>query len=782
MAEPVDLPICGIRIVDVVRGPLAAATRYLAELGAQVDRLVESDALGDSLSDFAWNVGKRLHPHAIESSQAQAMIADAHIVVADRDQPINLAALTRQRGDLVAMTVSDFGDNTVLSDWTGSGPVLHALSGELARSGIRGREPLLPPGDLAYQCAASQAAFTLVTALYRALRTGVGDHLDFSALDGAVQALDPGFGISGSATMGKAANLLARGRPAVGMQYPILRCADGHVRICLLAKRQWQGMFRWMGEPAQFASSDYEKMAFRYKSPDLLPAISAFFAHKSRDEIEAGGRAFGVPVSAILTFEECIETDHMRERGAIVSLTTPDGRAAKLPNGILCIDGARAGVAVHSQSASFEPREALAPASTRAFDGLRVLDLGVIVVGAEQGRLLGDQGADVVKIESRAYPDGNRQSYLSYGMSVSFAAGNRNKRGLGINLRDAEGRRLFLELAAQADVILSNFKPGTMASLGLGHDVIGAINPRIVMTDSSAFGATGPWSGRMGYGPLVRAATGLTLAWRYPDDPEGFSDSVTIYPDHVAARVGAMGTVALLIRRLRTGRGGTVSVAQSEVMLGHFAADVARVSTGRKPGQTYGQAPDWPWSVYPVAGDDEWCVVTVDGEASWRALCDVIGYAGGAALVGPAARLAARADIDAALTAWLATRSRTEAADLLQARGVAAAPMLRLGDLPGFSYYRQRDFYRTESHPYLTEDVIAECRHATGTATADAVTRPAPLAGEHSEEVMADWLGLDTTTIAQLLGAGALESVDPAEWAAIETTRAISSQVALDGS
>jgi crotonobetainyl-CoA:carnitine CoA-transferase CaiB-like acyl-CoA transferase len=768
MAEPVDLPLSGIRVVDIVRGPLAATTRYFAELGAQVDRLVDTRGSGDIMADFAANVGKRIHALPIDGAEAQAMIAAAHIVVADRDQPVDLAALFRQRSDLVAMTVSDFGINSALADWKGSGPVLHALSGELARSGIRGREPLLPPGDLAYQCAASQAAFALVTALYRALRTGVGDHLDFSALDGAVQALDPGFGISGSATMGKPANLLARGRPAVGMQYPILRCADGHVRICLLAKRQWQGMFRWMGEPAQFASPDFEKMAFRYKSPDLLPAIGAFFADKNRAAIEAGGRTFGVPVSAILTFEECIETDHMRERGAIASLTTADGRAAKLPNGVLCIDGVRAGVAADGETTGFERRDALAPGSARAFDGLRVLDLGVIVVGAEQGRLLGDQGADVVKIESRAYPDGNRQSYLSYGMSVSFAAGHRNKRGLGINLRDAEGRRLFLELAAQADVILSNFKPGTMASLGLDHDVIAAINPRIVMTDSSAFGTTGPWSGRMGYGPLVRAATGLTLAWRYPDDPEGFSDSVTIYPDHVAARIGAMGTVALLIRRLRTGRGGTVSVAQSEVMLGHFAADVARVSTG----QATGRAPDWPWGVYPVAGDDEWCVVTVDGEASWRALCDVIGFAGGAALVGPAARFAARADIDAALTAWLSTRSREDAASLLQAKGVAAAPMLRLGDLPTFPYYRERDFYRTESHPYLNEDVIAERRHATGEATADAMMRAAPLAGEHSEEVMADWLGLDAATIDGLLASGALESVDPAEWAAIETTRA----------
>ncbi|WP_176593673.1 CoA transferase [Sphingobium sp. EM0848] len=768
MAETLDLPLSGICVVDLVRGPLASITRYLAELGAQVDRLDGHDALADAVEDFAANAGKRRHRIEVNHPDAVALIDAAHIVVVDGDQPIDLAALVQVRPGLVAMTVSDFGSNTSLVDWKGSGPVLHALSGELARSGIRGREPLIPPGDLAYQCAASQAAYTLVTALYHTLRSGVGDHIDFSALDGAVQALDPGYGVGGSATMGKPAKLLSRDRPAKGFQYPILRCADGHVRICLLAKRQWQGMFRWMGEPAQFASPDFEKTAFRYKSPDLLPAITAFFADKSRDEIEAGGKTFGVPVSAVLTFDECIETAHMRERGAIASLPMPDGRVAKLPNGMICLDGHRAGIGSGDKAPAFESGQPLEPGLARPFDGLRILDLGVIVVGAEQSRLLGDQGADVVKVESRAYPDGNRQSYLPYGMSVSFAAGHRNKRSLGLNLRDPEGRHLFLELAAQADIIMSNFKPGTMESLGLGYEDVTAVNPRIIMVDSSAFGSTGPWSGRMGYGPLVRAATGLTLAWRYPDDPEGFCDSITIYPDHVAGRIGAMGATALLIRRLRTGRGGTVSVAQSEVMLGHFAADVARVSIG----EPTGQAPDHPWGVYPAAGDDAWCVVTVDGEASWRALCDVIGYAAGEKLSSPAKRRAAQPEIDAALKAWLAGRSPFEAASALQARGVAAAPMLRVSEQPDFVYYQERHFFRTESQPYLHEDVVAERRHATSQATADAATRPAPLAGEHSGEVMADWLSLDPAAIDALLASGVLESVDPAEWEAIEKTRA----------
>ena len=727
----VDRPLAGIKIVDLVRGPLAATTRYLAELGASVTRLDDAP-VEDALGDLAANIGKQ----SLKALPG-GLLESADAIVFDTDRTLDLAPFRAARPGLVTMAVSDFGTDTSLSGWRGSDLVLHALSAELSRSGVRGRAPLPPPGQLAYQCAASQAAYALTVSLYHALRTGRGDHLDFSALDGAVQALDPGYGINGSATLGKPAHLLARDRPAKGFQYPILPCADGHVRICLLAKRQWQGMFRWMGSPAAFASPEFEKTGVRYKSPELLPAIAAFFAARTRADLEREGQAHGVPISAVLTLDEFMASDHVAARQALVEV---DG--VKLPNGVVTIDGARMGPAVAGEQAIALPHPVTPGA--RAFEGLKVLDLGVIVVGAEQGRLLADQGAQVVKVESQAFPDGSRQSYLSHGLSGSFAAGHRNKQSLGLNLRDPEGRRLFLEMAAKADVILSNFKPGVMESLGIDHATISKINPRIVMSDSSAFGATGPWAERMGYGPLVRAVTGLTKAWRYDDDPESFSDSTTIYPDHVAGRIGAMAVAALLIRRLRTGHGGRVSVAQSEVMLSHFAAEVARASLGQTPA-----AEAWRDGVFQAAGDDDWCVVSVRDEASRQALGAVVGDAS-----------------EGAVRAWIAARPADQAMGLLQVAGVAAARVLRVADLPGFAYFRERGFFRTEDHPYLPEPVVAERGHVRSQALDAAPFGPAPLAGEHTAGVMADWLGLDAAEVARLIAAGVLEPVEDAILAA----------------
>jgi len=514
-------------------------------------------------------------------------------------------------------------------------------------------------------------------------------------------------------------------------------------------------MFKWMGEPAAFADPAFDAISVRYKSPDLIPAIAAFFAGRTRAELEREGQRHGVPIAAVLDLAECLATDHMRIRGAFTTLAADDGPPVTLPNGVMVVDGERMGP---WKPPPLPPADwpAPAPVTLRPFEGLKVLDLGVIVVGAEQGRLLADLGADVVKVESRAYPDGNRQSHLSYGLSAGFAAGHRNKRSLGINLRDPEGRALFLELAGKADVILSNFKPGTLEALGLGPAVIAAHNPRVVMIDSSAFGASGPWSGRMGYGPLVRAATGLTRAWRYSDDPEGFSDSVTVYPDHVAGRVGALAAVAMLIRRLRTGRGGTASIAQSDVMLAHFAAEIARAAAG----EPAAEPPDWPWGVYPTAGDDEWCVVTVRDNRDWQALCRVTGIDNANRHGTAAARHADRAAIDTALAAWLAKRDADAAMRALQAAGVPAARMLRVADLPDFPHVRARRLFRREHHPFLAEAVTAERWHAPGLDGTEPDMRPAPLAGQHTAEVVRAWLGLDDAQIARLQANFSLEPVD----------------------
>lgn len=723
-----DRPLAGLRVVDLVDGPLAPITRYLAELGARVDRHVP--ATGDA-ADLAANAGKIFHACPVD----ETALAAADIIVAP-PAVVDYDALAAVNPALVLMEVSAFGTGNSLSDWQASDAVLQALSGSLSRSGIRGRAPLLPPGELAWQCAAAQGAYVVLAACYKALRSGAGDRIDFSALDGAMQALDPGYGINGSATMGRPVHLLSRDRPAKGTQYPIFPCADGEVRICLLAPRQWQGMFRWMGEPEAFAGPEFAKISTRQQSEELQAALAHFFEPRKRAELEAEGQAHGVPIAALLTFAEFAGSEQVAARKAVTEIGLTDGRSVRLPNGVLTIDGARMGPAGTAGDAPALRTGEEAPA--RPFEGLKVLDLGVIVVGAEAGRMFADGGADVVKVESAAFPDGSRQSYLPYGLSASFAAGHRNKRSLGLDLKQEAGRALFLDLVRQADVLLSNFKPGTLDALGLGPGVLAEANPQLVMADSSAFGPTGPWSRRLGYGPLIRAATGLTGMWRYADDPDSYSDAVTVYPDHVAGRISALGATALLIRRLRTGRGGSASVSQAEVMLGQFAelliADDAPQALGRSV-------------VLRALGDDEWCAVTLPRL--------------------PSPRLDTLLD-GASIEEWAAMRSPMEAACSLQAIGIAAAPMLRVADLPGFAYCQERASFRVDRHRYLPEPVISELTAARYHALPRARAVPAPLAGEHTREVIDTWIRLGSNKMAALEQVGILQPTAPATYSTIE--------------
>ncbi|MGU3654404.1 CoA transferase [Mycolicibacterium sp. A43C] len=786
-----DPPLSGVRIVDLSTGPMTAVGRLLADLGAQVTvvRLAgvnvhtgtpddDSDSPDGDVLDTAIN--RRAMPRVdADARQWADLIAGADILVentrpgSESEARLDVRRIRVQNPGLVVLSISDFGRDNEFREWQATTPVLHALSSELTRSGIPGQVPLVPPArQLPYHVAAAQAAVLVLSLYLDKLRTGAGDLIDFAVLDGAMQTLDPPYGSAGTASAGVAVSKQERNWIAEQLRYPILKCADGYIRICLLAKRQWHGMFEWLGRPAEFADPKYDKLRERFMSPTLMPAIATFFRDKTRAELESAAQRYRVPAAAVLTLPEALRTDQIRQRGFLREVELEPGLRVPVPVGVAEIDGHRASTLTDSVAPQhrLESAPILADRPRRneglPLEGLRVLDLGVIVVGSDTGRLFGDLGADVVKIENTAFPDGLRGNLTS--VSQTYAAGQRNKRSIGIDLRSDEGRALAHRLAAEADLVLTNFKPGVAATLGMDHDTLKAVNPGIVVVDSSAFGPTGPWATRMGYGPLVRAAAGFTNMWVYPEDPEkpakrrAFCDTVTVYPDHVSARIGVLAALALLLRRERTGAGGSVSIAQSEVMLSHLAAEIAEQSAGA----TSAFEQDAPWGVFESAGDDQWVAVTVRGDADWRALCAAIGRADLAAdptLGTRAGRMAERARVEDAVRAWTAERSPTEAMTTLQRAGVPAGAALRAAELLDWDYYVARRAFREELHPLWTTPFVMENVIIHSDRIADPPLRQAPLLGEQTREIAADLLGLDDEQIEDLLRSGVLESIQPAE-------------------
>ncbi|PBJ65344.1 CoA transferase, partial [Mycobacterium avium subsp. hominissuis] len=383
-----------------------------------------------------------------------------------------------------------------------------------------------------------------------------------------------------------------------------------------------------------------------------------------------------------------------------------------------------------------------------------------IVAGGELSRLFGDLGADVIKVESADYPDGLRQARAGEAMSESFAWTHRNNRALGLDLRSAQGKTIFARLVAEADAVFANFKPGTLAALGFSYEQLRAINPRIVLAESSAFGDTGPWSTRMGYGPLVRATTGVTRLWTSDDarehDDDGrhaFYDATTIFPDHVVGRVTAIAALAALIHRDRAGAGAHVHISQAEVVVNQL--DTLYVTQAALAAGVAQIRPDTGLhAVYPCAGDDEWCVISIRSDDEWRRAASVFDHAEWAddPRFGTAeARLAHRRELVELVSAWTRTRTPVRAAELLQAAAVPAGPMNRPPDILEDPQLIARDVYRPMRHPLIDNPLPAETGPAPFRHIPPARQAPAPLPGQDTVAICRDLLGMNTADIRRLI-------------------------------
>jgi crotonobetainyl-CoA:carnitine CoA-transferase CaiB-like acyl-CoA transferase len=677
------------------------------------------------------------------------------------------------------VSITAFGQSGPYRDWRGTEAVQMAMSSALTRSGAPDREPLLPPGNFATEAGAVQAAYAALIAYYRALESGLGDYVDCALHDMAVQGLDPGFGMAGTATMGRPISELPPGRPDARMLYPIFACADGHVRLCMLAPKHWRAMFKWLGEPEEFADPSFDQLITRFMSWDTLrKVIAELFADQSRDDIVGRGIELGIPIASVNTPAEAAMSDHATARGSFVDVEVAPELIGRMANGYLEIGGERAGFRFRAPTlgehtdevlssaggrAERATRSALAPAPPlRPLEGLRVLDLGVIVVGAETGRLLGDQGAEVIKVENRAFMDGARQADTPERVSHAFSVGNRNKLSLGLNLRDPRGAELMRDLIAQSDVLLTNFKPGTMESLGFDDDTLRNLNPGIVVVESSAFGSSGPWSKRMGYGPLVRAAVGLTTLWRHPDSPEGFGDDMTVYPDHAAARVAVAAIMAALVARRRSGKGTKITLAQLETVFVQLGTDYLRESL--EAGTMFARGNvgqfDAPSGVYRCLGEDAYCVVAVDGDDDWTNVATAIGrddLAHRADLSTADGRLAHREELDRAVEEWTKPLGPHDAAAQLQAAGVAAGAAAHVKDLLDDPQLAHRRSLARLPQPGWDEPLTVEAGIALFDAIPPPVLNPAPVMAQHTRSVCHAILKLSDADIDQLAEVGVLE-------------------------
>jgi crotonobetainyl-CoA:carnitine CoA-transferase CaiB-like acyl-CoA transferase len=765
--------LASVRVLDVGDAGSDGVSRLLADLGADVlkveppggavARSARPTVSGTGIAFALDNANKRgavLDPaEAEDRDRFVALVGEADILV-DGGRPggavafgTSCAELAARFDRLVALEVTDFGTTGPRATWRATDAVLYAMSTALSRSGPTSGQPILPPNGIASATVAVQAAWVALVAYYQRLRTGRGDYVDVSRYEAILQCLDPPFGAEGQAAVGRKHSAeLWRGRPRNQQIYPTIPCADGFVRICLLSARQWRGMRAWLGEPETFADPKFESIGARYlASTELNAMIADMFGPQTMDALVAEGQRRGVPIAAVLTPTEALASEHFRAVGALTDMQIGSPQRVCVPAGPFVVDGRRAGIRTACPAVGVDepdwlaaPRivEGSATGSERPFEGLRILDLGVIVAGGELGRQFGDLGAEVVKVESAAYPDGLRQTPPGQPMSRSWALTHRNELSLGLDLRHPEGAAIFRRLVAVSDAVFANFKPGTLAALGFSFDELRLLNPRIVLAESSAFGATGPWSERMGYGPLVRASTGVSRLWTSGESGDsGFYDATTIFPDHVVARITAIAALAALIDREAT----HVHISQAEAAVNQLATTYAS-EAARTAGLDVVDD-EAIHAVYPCAGDDEWCVISTCSDADRIALAKVIGCA---------ELPSGRPEFVASVTEWTAARDKAEVVALVQDAGVAAGPMNRAVDVLADPQVVHRGLYAEMVHPLFAAPMTTEAHPAPFGRIPDAPQRPAPMPGEHTSMIASELLGLSADEIGRLLAEGVL--------------------------
>ncbi|MGH3300480.1 MAG: CaiB/BaiF CoA transferase family protein [Streptosporangiaceae bacterium] len=387
---------------------------------------------------------------------------------------------------------------------------------------------------------------------------------------------------------------------------------------------------------------------------------------------------------------------------------------------------------------------------TGVLSGLRVLDFCWVGAGALVTQALALHGAEVIKIESRARPDNLRVAPPfrpgTAGLDASgyFASRNANKKSFALNMRHPAASAVARSLAESCSVVTSNFRPGVMERWGLDYDNLRTAQPGLIYLTMPMQGTTGPNSGYAGFGSTIAALAGLT-------QPSGLPGRVPVgtgthYPDHVPNPGHALvALLAALVHRNRTGRGGRIELSQFESTVCMVGPALVRYSvTGEQPRRQGNHVPEAaPHGVYPCQGTDNWIAISVRTDAEWHSLAAVL--AGGLAADDRFATADGRkrheAELDSLVGGHTARWERWALMRKLQHAGLAAGVVETAADVFDDPVLAVRRYWRTLQHPVMGPVRCASAPHIwNGEPVAPAT--PAPLLGQHTEEISKDLLGM----------------------------------------
>ena len=403
-------------------------------------------------------------------------------------------------------------------------------------------------------------------------------------------------------------------------------------------------------------------------------------------------------------------------------------------------------------------------------EGIRIIDLSMWFAGPMASRLLGDMGAEIIKIESLRHMDpwrgpvvisdamkeqepGRVWSEKPYNCSPGFNLQNRNKYGITLDMTTAEGKEIFKKLVDIGDVVIENYSPRVMANFGLDYPVLREINTRIIMMSLPALGRTGPDKDFVAFGQTIDSMSGMAYLTGYPGE-EPMLQSGLAYGDPLSGMNAALAIVMALRNRRRSDEGMHIELSQVEGVISFNADSVMDYTmNGRIQGRMGNRHRSMaPHGYYRCKGEDAWVAIAIDSDKTWRMFCEVIGnlpWTDDNKFSDMVDRYSNQDELDKLIETWTPKHAHYDVMHILQEAGIPAGPVLDAKELLEDPHLNERGFFEMLSHPEagVHPEIGAFARFSK---TPIAIRMPAPCLGEHNAYVFGQLLGMSSEEISHL--------------------------------
>ncbi len=395
--------------------------------------------------------------------------------------------------------------------------------------------------------------------------------------------------------------------------------------------------------------------------------------------------------------------------------------------------------------------------------GIRIVDLTAVWAGPYATRILGDMGAEVIKIEAPRSPDLLRalsmlppETAHSWNKSAYFNHNNRSKKSVILDLASETGRNLFLELVAKADVVIENYRAEVMDKLNINYDVLRSVKEDIILVSMPGHGKNGPERDYVAYGTNVEQLAGLASLSGYLDGPP--QKSGISYGDPVAGVAGAGAVMMALLSRSKTGKGQYVEIAQRENLTAMIGEAVVGYSITGETSQRIGNRHPFysPHGCYPAAGENRWFTIACRDDFEFASLAYEMGkpeLAEDPRFAEAATRHKNQAELDEIIAGWTENQPEDVLAARLETAGVPCAPVLTPRDVFHDEHLRERGFFERVTHAQAGEWDMERPIYRFAARPAR-IERNAPMFGEHNDEIFSEILGLSSEQIAELRARG----------------------------